>query len=333
MSYQISVADSDIQFSCDAGESILDAAERAGLALPYSCRKGVCSACEASVTQGTGVSTCQGEIAAPASGALLCCLRPASDLTIRPKRIERRSPVVRKTLDASVFRITRAAPDVTVLHLRLPTGVRAKFRAGQYLQVQLADGSRRNYSMANPPHENDGVQLHIRHVSGGRFSEGVVPGLAPGQKLRIELPFGDFFFRDDSDKPVILVATGTGFAPVKSIVEDALRRRLQRPLHIYWGARRREDLYLAELPEKWASQSPHVSFVPVLSEPPDDWDGARGLVHRVVLERHASLDGFQVYACGNPAMTSAAREEFVQAGLHEDEFFCDAFVRTDEAKG
>jgi CDP-4-dehydro-6-deoxyglucose reductase len=318
VSYQINIAASDISFGCNDGESVLDAAERAGFALPYSCRKGVCSECQGGVVNAEGIT----------EKALLCCVRPSADMTIAPRKIEKRERIVRKKLDASVFRITQAAPDVTVLQLRLPTGVRAKFRAGQYLQIHLDDETVRNYSMANPPHQSDGVHLHVRHVPGGRFSDGVLKELAVGKKLRIELPYGEFFFRDESQKPVILVATGTGFAPVKSIVEDAIKRKLARPLKLYWGARGKQDLYLADLAQKWHEEG-HVEFIPVLSDPHDDWTGRTGLVHRAVLADHPLLAEHQVYACGNPAMTTAARDEFTQAGLPEDEFFCDAFVQTD----
>ncbi|SAK62075.1 2Fe-2S iron-sulfur cluster-binding protein [Caballeronia ptereochthonis] len=328
MDFQIFVADSDITFSCTAGETVLDAAERAGYAVPYSCRKGVCSSCEGRLVTGEGRSPVQGAVAGPAKRTLLCCLRPDTDLTIAPRRIEKRDPVARKTLEASVYRITQPADDVTILQLRLPAGVRVKFGAGQYLQIELDDGTRRNYSMANAPHENDGVQLHVRHVPGGRFSEDVLGSIAKGDRLRIELPFGEFTLREGSKRPALMLATGTGFAPVKSIVEDALRRRLERPLYLYWGARRIADLYLSALAQKW-HDSGRVQFVPVLSEPDEAWTGRRGLVHEAVLEDLGSFAGYEVYACGNPAMTSAARETFLKAGLPEDDFFSDAFVHTD----
>lgn len=328
MDYQISVAGSDVAFRCAAGETVLDAAERWGYSVPYSCRKGVCSTCEGGVVAGAARSSVQGAVKGPTERVLLCCLRPASDLTIVPRKIEKREPVVRKALDVSVYRVTQPAADVSVVQLRLPAGVRAKFRAGQYLQIELEDGSRRNYSMANPPHESDSVQLHVRHVPGGKFSEGVLRGLEKGQKLRVELPFGEFSLQDESTKPAILLATGTGFAPVKSIVEDAIKRKLERPLHVYWGARRQEDLYLFELAQKWHA-SGKLTFVPVLSEPHDDWTGRRGFVHETVLEDFSSLAGYQVYACGNPSMTTAAHETFVKTGLPDDDFFSDAFVHTD----
>lgn len=328
MDYQISVAQSDVAFRCDAGETVLDAAERSGYAVPYSCRKGVCSTCEGAVVVGAGRSSVQGDVEGPAERVLLCCLRPSSDMTIGPRKIEKREPVVRKTLDMSVYRLTQPAADVSVLQLRMPAGVRVKFRAGQYLQIELEDGSRRNYSMANPPHESDSVQLHIRHVSGGKFSEGLLRRLEKGQKLRVELPFGEFSLQDESTKPAILIATGTGFAPVKSIVEDAIKHQLERPLYLYWGARCLEDLYLVELAQKWHA-SGKLTFVPVLSEPHESWSGRSGFVHETVLEDFGSLAGFQVYACGNPVMTSVAHETFVKAGLRDDDFFSDAFVHTD----
>jgi CDP-4-dehydro-6-deoxyglucose reductase len=330
LDYEISIAGSEIRFRCEETETVLDAAERAGYAVPYSCRKGVCSTCEGSVVAGAGRSSVQGGIEGPAEQVLLCCLRPASDLAIAPRRIEKREPAARKTLDMTVYRVTQPAADVSVLQLRLPTGVRAKFRAGQYLQVELDDGSRRNYSMANPPHESDTVQLHVRHVPGGRFSERVLRGLDKGHTLRVELPFGEFSLREASTKPAILIATGTGFAPVKSIVEDAIKRKLDRPLYLYWGARRVEDLYLLELAQKWANNG-RLRFVPVLSDPHDGWSGRCGFVHEAVLEDFGSLEGYEVYACGNPSMTSAAHATFTKAGLAEDDFFSDAFVHTGEA--
>lgn len=169
--------------------------------------------------------------------------------------------------------------------------------------------------MANPPHENDGVQLHIRRVQGGRFSDEVLGGLEKGTRLRIELPYGEFSLNPDSDRPVIFVASGTGFAPVKSIIEDHLKRGGKRSVHLYWGARGQGDIYLPELPEKWASDPGRVSFTPVLSHPAEDWTGRTGLVHRAVLEDYANLSDHEVYACGSPAMTSAAREDFVHEAV------------------
>ena len=329
MIFQVRVADTDIAFPCASDESVLDAAERAGFAIPYSCRKGVCNTCEGDLEAGEAMLPGEGLVRAKSDAVLMCRAQPRSDLEIRPKRIERREPPVRKTLQATVFRLARPAPDVAILNLRFAIGIRAKFKAGQYLQVFLPDGERRNFSMANAPHANDGVELHIRHVPRGRFSETVLAALKLGDKLDVELPYGDFFLRDGSQKRILLLATGTGFAPIKSIVEDALKRGNKRPMRLYWGARKRDDLYLSDLPQKWAGRAAWFSYVPVLSEPDGEWQGRSGLVHQAVMADYADLSDVEVYACGNPLMIAAARDGFVgRRHLPDRHFYSDAFVQS-----
>ncbi|MET8517905.1 2Fe-2S iron-sulfur cluster-binding protein [Streptomyces sp. NPDC005134] len=331
MMYQVDVADRGISFSCEPGETVLDAAERAGYTIPYSCRKGVCSTCEGTLVTGQADVRGQGTAEGPAEAVLLCQARPCSDVGIAPRRIAEWSAPARKTLTAKVHRVIRPAPDVVAVQLRLPTGQRAKFTAGQYLRVLLPDGDSRNYSMANPPHQNDTVLLHIRVVPGGRFSEGVVTGLEKGDLLTVELPYGEFSVDTESELPAVLLATGTGFAPVKSIVEDHIRHRAGRPLHLYWGGRREEDLYERDLAAGWAARLPWFTFTPVLSEPGPGWTGRTGWVHRAVLEDRPDLSGHEVYACGSPMMTGAAQQDFVSlAGLSPDRFHCDAFVPSGE---
>jgi NAD(P)H-flavin reductase/ferredoxin len=326
MTFKVIVEASDIEFPCEPGETVLDAAERAGYSLPYSCRKGVCATCEGDLLRGE-VAIGSRDRVGPGGNLLFCQARPRSDLLIHPKRIQRRDPDARKTVAAKVYRIDRPVDDVTILQLRFAAGIRAKFLAGQYLRVKMPDGDTRNFSMASPPHQSDGVQLHVRQVPGGRFSESLLAGLRPGDPLEVELPFGDFYLRADSEKPIVCLATGTGFAPLKSIVEDLIKRGNKRPLHLYWGGRRRPDLYLADLPQKWAARAAWFRFIPVLSEPDPDWNGAAGLVHHAVLRDFADLSGWQVYACGNPRMIRQARRDFVStAGLHESDFFADPFV-------
>jgi CDP-4-dehydro-6-deoxyglucose reductase/3-phenylpropionate/trans-cinnamate dioxygenase ferredoxin reductase subunit len=332
VSHDVRVAGSEIVFGCEPGETVLDAAERAGYGMPYSCRKGVCSTCEGGLIAGTGEVRGRGTVEGPATGVLLCQTRPVSSIEIAPQRIVRSEPPARRTVEAKVHKITAAAPDVAVVALRLPAGVRVKFRAGQYLTVRLPDGDTRNYSMANPPHQSDGVVLHVRRVPGGRFSGEVLDGLAKGDTLTVELPFGEFALDHDSDRPVLLVATGTGFAPVKSMVEDQIKRTGDQRLHLYWGARSPDDLYLADLPDRWAAKYDWFSFTPVLSRPDPGWPGRSGYVHHAVLADHADLGGYDVYACGNPDMTAAARTDFAEAGLDPDRFFCDAFVASGDAQ-
>lgn len=334
MSYTIQIKDHDIAFSCEPDKPVLDGALAAGYDIPYSCRTGICGSCRARVVSGevkggTGAGLTAEE--QQEGDVLLCQARPCSDLAIAVREVRVIDKSAIKTVNAKVYRTTRAAPDVTILQLRFPAGTKVKFKAGQYLSVKARDGSYRHFSMANPPHQNDGVELHVRHVPGGRFSQYVANELAAGDTIELTVPYGDFFMREETDKPVILLASGTGFAPIKSIVEDAVKRKLSRSMVLYWGARRLEDLYKIDLPQKWAAQHPWFRFVPVLSEagPADGWDGRTGFVHQAVIEDYSSLADHEVYACGAPAMINAARQDFIHArALNHDAFYCDAFVPT-----
>jgi CDP-4-dehydro-6-deoxyglucose reductase/3-phenylpropionate/trans-cinnamate dioxygenase ferredoxin reductase subunit len=326
MTFTVRVAASETAFPCEPREFVLDAAERAGYSIPSSCRKGACNTCEAGLLNGEVEQRGGGRRTARDGTALMCRAQPRADLTIRPKRFERIDIFRRKIIAARIFRLARPAADVTVLSLRFPIGLRAPFKAGQYLQVIMADGDRRNFSMANAARHNDGAELHIRHVAGGKFSIETLSKLSVGDTLQAEAPYGDFYLRT-SDRPVILLASGTGFAPIRSMIETAIHTGHRRPMHLYWGARKREDIYLAELPARWAQRLPWFSFTPVLSEPSSSWSGRTGLVHNAVREDQANLAGNDVYACGNPLMVSAAQRTFTEDhGLPDAQFFADAFV-------
>jgi CDP-4-dehydro-6-deoxyglucose reductase/3-phenylpropionate/trans-cinnamate dioxygenase ferredoxin reductase subunit len=328
MTFTIRVAESDIAFPCEPREFVLDAAERAGYSMPSSCRKGACNTCEAGLVDGEVEQRGRGRRTGRDGLALMCRSQPRADITIRPKRFERIDIFRRKTITARIFRLARPAPDVTMLALRFPIGLRAPFKAGQYLQVVLDDDDRRNFSMANAARDNDGAELHIRHVPGGTFSVKTLSGLSAGDALQVELPYGDFYLRA-SERPVILLASGTGFAPIKSIIETAIHAGNSRPMHLYWGARTREDIYLAELPSRWAARLSWFSFTPVLSEPSSSWTGRTGLVHDSVREDRNDLSGHEIYACGNPLMVSAAQTHFTAGhGLPDAQFFADAFVES-----
>jgi CDP-4-dehydro-6-deoxyglucose reductase len=233
-----------------------------------------------------------------------------------------------RTLPCRVEKVEKPAPDVAILSLKLPAQERLQFLAGQYLDILMKDGQRRSFSMANPPHRDDYIELHIRHVPDGHFTSFVFNDMRDRAILRFEAPHGSFFLRDDSSKPIVLVAGGTGFAPIKSLIEHALHIGIDRPMVLYWGVRSLIDLYMPHLPSQWAREHPQFSFIPVLSEPkPDDnWSGRTGLVHQAVLEDFESLAGYQVYACGAPAMIDAARDSFAARGLPPDEFFADSFT-------
>jgi NAD(P)H-flavin reductase/ferredoxin len=324
MTYTISISDTGIWFPCRPGVTILDAAQAAGWELPYSCRKGACRSC-----QGVVVSGSVSEDVLPDRTTLFCQAKPTSDLEIAPTFIKKIDLSARKIVDAKVYQIMRPADDVAILQLRFPAGKRVRFEAGQYLEVVLENGVRRSFSMANPPHQNDGAELHVRVVPGGHFSGKVLPLLVRGTSLKVELPFGNFGLKMNSERPIILVASGTGFAPMKSIIEDAMKQGMPRPLTLYWGARSRKDLYALELPQKWATKFAQFRFIPVLSEPAstDSWLGRTGFVHHAVMDDYESLANHEVYACGVTAMVNAARRDLVeQRGLPPGKYRCDAFA-------
>ena len=328
--FRVTVAGVDIDFPCTEDQTVLDAAEAAGFAIPYSCRKGACASCEGDLLSGQAKAPGMGVICGPVQALRLCQARPRSDLTIAVQKIERAEPPVRRVLSARVHAVQRASGDVTILKLRFPNGVRARFRAGQYLRVALPDGATRNYSLANAPKANDGAELHVRRLPGGMFSD-LTQRLAVGDRLTVETAFGQCVLDPDSERPVILAVTGTGLAPAKAMIEDLAARGSRRPVWLYWGGRTPQDLYMAGRLQALAARHGWLTFVPVLSRPGADWAGRTGYVQTAALEDHAGLADFDAYACGSPAMTGAARDAFLAAGLDPARLRCDAFVSSAEA--
>ncbi len=336
MSFQITLQPSGHEYQAEEGSTILQSALDAGIKLPYGCQNGACGACKGKVVSGQFDHGAAPEGTLPADQraegmALFCCARPLSDLRIEAKEVVAGKDIPVKTMPCRVQKLERLAPDVIALQLKLPTNERLQFLAGQYIEILMKDGKRRAFSLANAPQEDELLQLHIRLISGGHFTEQVFGAMKEREMLRFEGPHGSFFLREDeasAKKPVILLAGGTGFAPVKSITEYAIHSKLDRPIHIYWGARDRSGLYLDELPRRWAAEHTNIHYVPVLSDPAaeDHWAGRTGLVHQAVLADHPDLGNFQVYACGAPAMVEVAHRDFVAQGLPEDQFFSDAFT-------
>lgn len=259
---------------------------------------------------------------------LYCCATAQSDLVIECKQLGRVGDIPVKTLPSRIEKLERLAPDVIAIYLKLPAAERLQFLAGQYIDILLKDGKKRSYSLANAPHDDALLELHIRHVPGGLFTDQVFSSLKVRDILRFNGPHGTFYLREDSQKPMILLAGGTGFAPIKAIVEHAIAEKCSRPMHIYWGAKARIDLYMPALPESWAAAHANIKFIPVLSEPAaaDAWTGRSGFVHQAVTLDHPNLADFEVYACGSPGMIDAAKVDFLNAGLPEEAFFADAFT-------
>jgi CDP-4-dehydro-6-deoxyglucose reductase len=334
MSYQITVQPSGRQFAAEPEETLLDAALRQGLTLPYGCKDGACGSCKGKVLSGQvdhgkSQSHALKDDEKAAGLALYCCARAESDLVIECKQLGSVNDIPVKTLPSRIEKLEKLAPDVIELQLRLPASERLQFWAGQYIDILLKDGKKRSYSLANAPHDDAFLQLHIRHVPGGLFTEQVFNSLKVRDILRFNGPHGTFYLREDSTKPMILLAGGTGFAPIKAIVEHAIAEQCQRPIFIYWGAKARVDLYQHALPESWAATQASIQYIPVLSEPAaeDNWAGRSGLVHEAVLADFADLSGYQVYACGAPVMIEAAKRDFITTRqLPEEEFFADAFT-------
>jgi CDP-4-dehydro-6-deoxyglucose reductase len=332
MSFRVTIQPSGHQFSVPDGDTVLNAALEAGFNIPYGCRNGACGACKGAVVAGEVQHTdyqahalTEQEIAAGKS--LFCCAHPQSDLTIECREVTVGSAIRARIMPCRVQKLEHVAHDVIVMTLKLPSNERLQFMAGQYIEFLLKDGKRRAFAIANAPHNDDLLELHLRLIPGGQFTEYVFNEMQEKTILRFEGPMGSFYLREDSDKPVIFIAGGTGFAPVKGIIEHAIHHKLARSMKLYRGALALRDLYLPELPEQW--QADHgIEYVPVLSEPlpEENWTGRTGLVHLAALQDHPDLSGYQVYCCGAPAMVEAAHRDFVAAGLPPEEFFSDAFT-------
>jgi CDP-4-dehydro-6-deoxyglucose reductase, E3 len=336
--HSVTIQPSGQQFQVEEGEAVLAAALRQGFVLPYGCKNGACGTCKARVVSGTVDYGIYQPKALPdedkARGkALLCQAKPRSDLVIEARTIGAAKGIEVKTLPCRVQKLERLADDVMALHLKLPANEKLVYLAGQYLEFLLKDGSRRSFSMANPPHDVELLQLHVRHVAGGQFTDHVFGKMKERDILRFEGPLGTFFLREEASKPIVFVASGTGFAPIKAIIEEAVHKGISRPMTLYWGGRRPRDLYMNALAHGWAEQG-KLDYIPVISDalPQDAWQGRTGFVHRAVMADFPDLSGHQVYACGVPLMVDAARKDFTAAcRLPKDEFYADSFTTQADA--
>jgi CDP-4-dehydro-6-deoxyglucose reductase len=334
MSFQISILPSGRSFSVEPGEAMLAAGIRQGIGLPYGCKDGACGSCKCKKISGTVVHGSHQDkalsAAEEAAGMVLtCCATATSDVVLEPRQVSLEGALPVRKMPARISSMVRASPDVIQLQIQLPASESFQYRAGQYLDVLLRDGARRSYSMANAPHTGPSLELHIRHMPGGRFTDLVFGSMKERDIVRIEGPMGSFFLREDSDKPVVLLASGTGFAPIKALIEHMQERRITRPATLFWGGRRPHDLYMDDWVRAQCAVMPHLSYVPVVSDglPEDNWKGRTGFVHQAVLEDMPDLSGYQVYACGAPVVVESAQRDFSDlAGLDEDEFFADAFT-------
>jgi len=344
MPFTVTVQPSGRTFSVDRDEPILAAAIRQGVGLPYGCKDGACGSCKSKLLEGRVIHGAHQSKALSAeeeaAGWILTCQAAAQgDVVVEARTVPGAGEFAIRKMPTRVTTITRPAPDVAILQMQLPANDRLQYHAGQYVEFILRDGSRRSYSMANAPHTQEttpGIELHLRHLPGGKFTDHVFSAMKEKDILRMEGPFGSFFLRESSDKPMILLASGTGFAPIKAIIEHLKHTNSQRHAELYWGCRSKADLYLHEWALNAAATMPHLKYIPVLSEPkPEDaWTGRTGFVHQVVMHDHPNLMNHQVYACGAPIMVESAKHDFVvKSGLPDDEFYADSFTSEADKHG
>ncbi|MEW5787597.1 MAG: CDP-6-deoxy-delta-3,4-glucoseen reductase [Pseudomonadota bacterium] len=331
MSYKVTIQPSGRSFQAEAGTTILEAADEAGIKLPHACQNGACGACEGRVLSGTVdygeyQESLLTDFDKEEGLALFCAAKPLSDLVIEAWEIEEETIHEATTVQARVARMEKLCHDVMGLWLEVADAGKFSFLPGQYVDFLLEDGQRRSFSMASAPGA-DLLEFHVRHVPGGFFTDRVFNSMKVGDALTLNGPLGTFFLRD-TNRPVVFVAGGTGFAPVKSIMDKVMAGELKRPMTLFWGARQVRDLYLPQLPAGWDGAQAQFSFVPVISEPGpgDDWSGATGYVHQAVLAQVPNLAECDVYVCGAPVMVEAARRDFLARGLPREHFHADAYT-------
>lgn len=336
MTFQITVQPSGRSFVANADETLLTAGIRQGIGLPYGCKDGACGSCKCKklsgqVTHSAYQPKALSDDELAAGYVLTCCASASSDVVLESRQVTDESAYPIKKLPVRVSALERASADVMIVTLQLPANDTFKYHAGQYVEFLLRDGSRRSYSMASAPHlqaDKPMMELHIRHMPGGKFTDHVFGGMKEKEILRIEGPYGSFFLREDSDKPIVLLASGTGFAPIKAILQHMQHQGITRPVALYWGGRRPADLYQSAWLEAQCAAMPNLRYVPVVSnaQPEDQWTGRTGFVHQAVLQDTPDLSGHQVYACGAPVVVASAQRDYIAAGLPDEEFFADAFT-------
>ena len=329
MRRRVEIKPSGHQFYVESDETILDAALRQGVNLRYGCRNGACGACKGKILEGS-VNYDEDPIALTDDDkadnlSIFCAATPVSELVIEVEEIDLGSAIEIKTLPCRVQQMNRLADDVMQLLIKLPSSERLQFLAGQYIDILLEDGRHRSFSIANAPHNDEFLELHVRHIEDGLFTPKVFNSMQEKDLLRIEGPHGSFFYQEDSQRDIILMAGGTGFAPIKGIIEHLLEEKETRPIHLYWGARSEADLYLNKMAETWAAENKNIHYTPVLSEADDSWSGKTGYVHETVLSDFADLNPYDIYVCGPPAMIMAAKEQFQAKGMDMGSFYFDSF--------
>jgi len=325
MSFNVSLSPSQVEFTVQDGQSILDAALAENITLEYSCSNGQCGECIATLQTGKVDSANHAaDVELREEQILTCMSYPISDIVLQAKYIKELQHIKRKTIPAKVDEIKHISDDVLTLKFRLPPTANFEYLPGQFIDL-MWNGQKRSYSLASSKVINNTLELHIKKVESGLFSEFLFNDLKENQLLRFYGPLGTFFVRE-SKQPIIFLCTGSGFAPVKSMVEQLIDSNSERQIYIYWGGRYRTDLY-SDLPNYWANQSDSINFTAVYSRDTKLNNGeAKGYCQHEVLKEHQNLNGFEVYACGSDEMIHDAKNLFIKHGLQDDNFHSDSFL-------
>ena len=326
-------------FEVQENETVLAAALRQGVHLPDGCRNGSCGVCRAHLASGRvcyphGPPLGLTALESDAGDILLCRAVPETDLVLDAQEVAAASELSIKTLPCRVARMQSLTPEVMALFLQMPPVETLKFLPGQYIDVILPGGQRRSFSLANPPHDDAYLEIHVGQVPGGRFSEDVFSNMRAGALLEIQGPLGSFYLQEDFARPILMVAGGTGFAPCKAMLRHLIEKKLQRQVTLYWGARRKTDLYEMTLVEQWAKQQSEFRFVPVLTEaqPADHWTGRRGRVQEAVLADYRDFSYHDIYLAGPPTLVRGARQSLLLKGAAPEHIFSDAFEYAPEVR-
>ena len=337
MAFQIVVQPSGRSYAVDGDETLLSAGIRQGLNMPYGCKDGACGSCKCKKISGeVQLGTYQTKALSDEERAqglvLTCCATALSDVVLESKQVTSADAFPMKKMPVRIASMEKVSSDVIRIFLQLPATEVMQYHAGQYVEFLLRDGSRRAYSMANAPHtlaaDAPKVELHIRHMPGGKFTDHVFGAMKEKDIQRVEGPQGSFYLREDNDAPIVLLASGTGFAPIKALMEHMQHKGITRPTRLYWGGRRPADLYMNDWVLAQLPLMPHLQYIPVVSNalPEDAWTGRTGFVHAAVLQDTPSLTAYQVYACGAPIVVDSAKRDYLASGLVEDNFFADSFT-------
>jgi len=336
MPYTVNLANEDVSFFCEEDQTILEAALKNDILISYGCRNGQCGSCKGELISGQ-IDYPEGQPDAIAQDeidhgiAVFCKAVPKSNVHIKVNVLEPEPDITVKTLPAKVKQIDYLSDDVIRLMLKLPAVEPFIFKAGQWVYFVLKDGRKRAFSIANSPNDKNEIELQIRHAIGGVFTDFVFNQLKVNALLRIEGPHGTFFYQQ-TKRPVLLVAGGTGFAPLKGIFEEISRAGFTQPIHLFWGSRAKKDLYQESMVEQWVKDH-GIKYTPVLSDakPDDNWQGETGFVHQAVIKAYPDLTAYAVYMAGPPQMIESCRDSFIAAGLDSQELHYDSFDYSTDA--